>query len=237
MVKYGYDAGVKFAAMYGDLKGRQVTIEEYKKAVDESYNRSIVTGYYFDPIQMQLISQRGAAEMVINSTQTTAADKERATKVKNGVREGLLELGLTDKGAQTLDAFHKLEGLKLAADANAIAAGQLGLTSAMNRDTIMKSFAQSFDNIMEITPGLLKTVTEDLAMAEDKAGFKFGYTPDDYMRAIYRRLGMTYHTPDEIKAHNKKVAQKKVENVVQTINNFGNAGKKVLSSFGLGKKK
>jgi murein DD-endopeptidase MepM/ murein hydrolase activator NlpD len=137
MIEAGFETGVQIANLFGDLKAREITATEYQKAVDRAYQEASITGIYLDPIQMQLIGQRDMAKAMLNNPYATAAEKDRARKVTEGIRNAFLELGLSDKGVDTITKIYQEEQLRLqeeaqeiAASANIIQAKNIELTRA-----------------------------------------------------------------------------------------------------------
>lgn len=129
MIKYGYESGVKIATLFGDLKERQVTAEEYNKAVDRAYTEGQITGVYFDPIQMQLLNQGNMAKAMLNNPYATADEKARAKSVNDGIRTAFLEMGLSDKGRDTLEKLYQQQSIALQKQANSIASAGNALTA------------------------------------------------------------------------------------------------------------
>ena len=122
MIKYGYDTGVKIAEMFGDLKAREVTIEEYQRAWTRAHEQAAITGTFFDPIQLQLLAQNNFAEATLRNPYASASEKKRAKEVSGAISNSFLELGISRKGVQTITSAYQQESLRIQAAANAIAA-------------------------------------------------------------------------------------------------------------------
>lgn len=146
MIKYGYETGVKVATLYGNLKERQVTAEEYNKAIDRAAQEAQRTGIYKDPIAIQLLEQRKMAVSMTNNPYATQEEKARALQVTNGVRNAFLELGLSDKGVETLEKTYQEANIKLQQKANSIAEASNSIQSRAIRDSATK-FA--LDSLMQ----------------------------------------------------------------------------------------
>ena len=120
MIREGFDMGVKIAKMFGDLKERQVTIEEYNRAWDRANEQATITGVFFDPVQMQLLGQGTMAEATINNPYAAPEEKSRARSILKGVNDGFLEMGVSRKGRDTLAKIFNTEQLRLQAASNDI---------------------------------------------------------------------------------------------------------------------
>ena len=140
MIDKGLDTSKRIAGMFGDLKARQVTVEEYTKRISEAQADANITGIYKDPIQTELLKQRDTANAVLNSPYSAPAEKARASKIANGVKNGFLELGLSDTGVETLQAIYNKESLRLQEEGNRIARSAVAAT---NRATAVAEKAQN----------------------------------------------------------------------------------------------
>lgn len=151
LLKYGEAAGKRTSKMYGDLKARQVTLEQYKSAWEVAEAEANLTGIFKDPIQLELSNQKDVASAIIKSPYASQAEKTRAQKIVSGVNNAFLELGISEKGQDTLTKIHNAEMVRLQErQINASLAG----VAEMRRSRLQAGATASADLIKGMASGM-----------------------------------------------------------------------------------
>lgn len=184
MIKNGYETGVKIAAMYGDLKEREVTLAEYEKAVSRADAEASMTGYYFDPVQMQLLSQANTATSVLGNVNATPDEKARATKILTGIDDAFIELGITKAGRETITSIHQKAMEELSQQANDIATAQVNLAKRTLKADVNNDIVERATNMTNPTDDNLRA----LIKSYDDLGIYTGMTVAELRTIISKEL-------------------------------------------------
>ena len=111
--KYGYDSSLAAARLSYDLNQQEYARQYYQEAVSAALSEAQLTGTYFSAETKDMMSQLAVAQQKIDDPNTSDAERERATKLRDQINSWFSSNGISKEGVRTLEAWQQEQAQEL----------------------------------------------------------------------------------------------------------------------------